>query len=122
MSKKVALIGHCGPDSSFLRMAVSKADRGIKVLAADSEEELQRLLDEGVDLLLVNRELLGFDDPEGVAAIRRLRVEHPNVKSMLVSNYPEAQAAAMAAGALPGFGKRELGTPRVPELVRQALA
>jgi hypothetical protein len=40
---------------------------------------------------------------------------------MLVSNYPDAQAAAVAAGALPGFGKRELGSARIPELIRSAL-
>jgi len=40
---------------------------------------------------------------------------------MLVSNYPEAQAAAVAEGALPGFGKREIGTPRVNDLLRNAL-
>jgi hypothetical protein len=40
---------------------------------------------------------------------------------MLVSNYADAQQAAVAAGALPGFGKRELGTPRVSQLIRDAL-
>ncbi len=28
MSKKIALIGHCGPDSSFLRMVVNQATKG----------------------------------------------------------------------------------------------
>jgi hypothetical protein len=41
---------------------------------------------------------------------------------MLVSNYADAQQAAVAAGALPGFGKREIGTPKVKELLRSALA
>ncbi len=40
---------------------------------------------------------------------------------MLVSNYPDAQAAAVANGALPGFGKREIGSPRVIELIKGAL-
>jgi hypothetical protein len=40
---------------------------------------------------------------------------------MLVSNYPDAQAAAVAAGAVPGFGKREIGTPRVAQVIREAL-
>jgi hypothetical protein len=40
---------------------------------------------------------------------------------MLVSNYAEAQAAAVAAGAVPGFGKREIGQPRVAQLIREAL-
>jgi hypothetical protein len=123
MPKKIVLVGHCGPDSTFLRITVSKADRGAQVLAADDSAELRRLLDEGVDLLLFNRQLdYGFDDHEGVAVIRKLRAFYPNVKMMLVSNYPEAQAAAVAAGALPGFGKREMGSPRVAELLRDALA
>jgi len=122
MSKKVALVGHCGPDSSYLRMAVSQADRTIQVLAADDTGELNAVLAQGVDLLLLNREMpYGFDDSEGVDLIRKLRAKHPSVKMMLVSNYPEAQAAAVAAGGLPGFGKREIGTPRVTNVIREAL-
>ena len=123
MPKKVALIGHCGPDSSFLRLAVQKAGRDVKVVAADTTEELQKVIDAGVDLLLVNRMLdYGFEEEEGVEVIRRLRAEHPHLKMMLVSNYPESQAEAVEAGALPGFGKREIGSPRVTELLREALA
>ncbi len=122
MSKKIVLVGHCGPDNSYLRMAVSQAMRSSTVLAADDAQELNALLAEGIDLLLFNRELgWGFDQTEGVEIIRALRAEHPNVKMMLVSNYPEAQAAAEAAGALPGFGKREIGTHRVMQLLRDAL-
>ena len=123
-TKKVVLVGHCGPDSSYLRMAVMSADRSIQVLMADDMDELKSLVERGgVDLLLLNRELSwGFDDKEGVDVIRELRATHPNIKTMLVSNYPEAQAAAVVAGALPGFGKREIGTPRVGQVIREALA
>ena len=122
MPKKIALVGHCGPDSSFLRIAVSKAERDVMVLSVDDDSDLKRVLDDGVDLLLLNRQLdYGFDEREGVALIRRIRANYPNAKTMLVSNYPEAQAAAVAEGALPGFGKREIGTPRVTELLREAL-
>jgi hypothetical protein len=123
MLKTVILVGHCGPDTSYLRMTVSSADRGIKVLAADDLEELYALLKDGVDLLLLNRELgWGFDDSMGVDLIRSLRPKHPELKMMLVSNYPDAQAAAEAAGAVPGFGKRELGSTRVAQLLRDTLA
>jgi hypothetical protein len=122
MAKKVALVGHCGPDSSFLRMAVSSADRSVQVLMVDDAGELNKLLADGVDLLLLNREMpYGFDDDEGVGIIRKLRPNYPGVKMMLVSNYPDAQAAAVAAGAVPGFGKREIGTPRVAQVIREAL-
>ena len=122
MPKKIALVGHCGPDSSYLRIAVSRAERDAQVLSIDDDADLKRALDEGVDLLLLNRQLdYGFDEREGVSLIRKLRAKYPGVKTMLVSNYPDAQAAAVAEGALPGFGKREMGTPRVAELLREAL-
>jgi len=123
MAKKVALVGHCGPDSSYLRITVSRVAKDVHVVMADDTRELTQVLSDGVDLLLLNRQLdYGFDDHEGVAVIRKLRPHYPNVKMMLVSNYPEAQAAAVAEGALPGFGKRELHTPKVAELIREALA
>jgi ActR/RegA family two-component response regulator len=122
MSKRIALIGHCGPDSSFLRMAVSRAAKGAQVVSADDTASLDRLIAEGIDLLLFNRVLdYGFEDTEGVEIIRKLRAAHPNLRMMLVSNYPEAQAEAIAAGALPGFGKREMNSPRVTDLIRNAL-
>jgi hypothetical protein len=122
MSKKVVLVGHCGPDSSYLKLAVSRAGKDVQVLAADDSTELQRVLDGGADLLLFNRLLdFGFDTTEGVVAIRNLRPHYPNVKMMLVSNYVDAQAAAVAEGALPGFGKRDVNSPRVAEMIRSAL-
>jgi CheY-like chemotaxis protein len=90
---------------------------------ADDASELNQLLEQGIDLLLLNREMpYGFEDAEGVGLIRKLRTKHPSIKMMLVSNYPDAQAAAVAAGAVPGFGKREIGTSRVAQVIREALA
>jgi hypothetical protein len=54
--------------------------------------------------------------------IGAMRAQYPALRMMLVSNHPDAQTAAVAAGALPGFGKRQIGTPRVSEVLRQALA
>jgi two-component system, chemotaxis family, chemotaxis protein CheY len=123
MSKKIALVGHCGPDSSYLRMTVMKAaGTGAQILMADDDSELKDALEQGVDLILFNRELgYGFQDKMGVDAIKRLRSSHPNLKTMLVSNYADAQAAAVANGALPGFGKREIGSARVIEVLKEAL-
>jgi two-component system chemotaxis response regulator CheY len=119
---KVALIGHCGPDSSYLRMVVGQAAKGAQVLMADDDQELQDVLGQDVDLLLFNRELgYGFTHKAGVDAIRHLRGLNQNLKMMLVSNYADAQAAAVANGALPGFGKREIGSPRVIEVLRAAI-
>lgn len=122
MKKTVVLVGHCGPDSSYLRITVSSADRGIQVVMADDSSELKAQLARGVDLILFNRELgWGFEQTMGVDAIAALKKTHPQLKMMLVSNYPDAQAAALAAGAEPGFGKREIGSKRVVEVIRAAL-
>ena len=123
MNKRVvALVGHCGPDSSYLRMTISRAIKDVTVATAYDEASLNKLLEQGIDLLLLNRQLdYGYKFDEGVDLIRDLRTKYPNLKMMLVSNYEEAQEAAVEAGALNGFGKRELGTPRVKELLRAAI-
>ena len=123
MPKKVALVGHCGPDSSYLRMAVTRAVKDAQVVFADDQHTLNKLIESGLDLVLLNRQLdYGFETDEGVELIRRLREKNPSLKAMLVSNYPDAQQAAVAAGAVPGFGKREIGSPRVSDVIRGALA
>jgi two-component system chemotaxis response regulator CheY len=121
--KKVLLVGHCGPDNSYLRIVIKKAAPDVEILMADDSQELARTLERNqFDLILFNRELgYGFDPSEGAEVIRTLRLSQPNVKMMLVSNYPDAQQAAVAAGAMPGFGKRELGSPRVMQLLRDVL-
>ena len=57
-----------------------------------------------------------------VDVIKYLSGNYPTLKMILVSNYSDAQSAAVAAGALPGFGKRELGSQRVVNLLKEALA
>lgn len=122
MSQRVVLAGHCGPDSSYLRLTVSAALPGAKVGTVEDAAELEQAIRDGVHLVLVNRLLdYGFEQTEGVALIEDLRTRHPDVKTMLVSNYPEAQQAAIAAGAVGAFGKRELRSPRVAELLREAI-
>jgi DNA-binding NarL/FixJ family response regulator len=122
MPKKVLLVGHCGPDSSYLRMSVRKAVPDVEILSADDGEELTKILERGIDLILFNRELgYGYDPDTGVEAIRALRPTFPDVRMMVVTNYDDVQRQAQAAGAQPGFGKKELGTARVAELLRDAL-
>ena len=123
MSKQVLLVGHCGPDSAYLRQSVRKAVPDAVLVSADDARELTKALGSGtVDLILFNRELgYGYEPDTGVEAIRALRPAHPDVRMILVSNYEDAQRAAEQAGAQPGFGKRDLGTPKVADLLRDAL-
>lgn len=119
----VALVGHCGPDASFLRMAVSGSAPGTRIVSLGTQDEVDAAVEAGdIELFLLNRRLdYGFDDEDGIGLIRRIKARRPDQKVMLVSNYADAQAAAEAAGALPGFGKREIGSAKAKQRVAEAL-
>jgi DNA-binding NarL/FixJ family response regulator len=122
-AKHVALVGHCGPDSSFLRMAISSAVPGAKISMADTEQELEDVLSNDPDLLLFNRVLEdGFADRDGVSLLKRVKTERAEQKVMMVSNYAETQEEAEAAGAVPGFGKADLGSEKAKERIAGAVA
>jgi DNA-binding NarL/FixJ family response regulator len=122
-SKRVVLVGHCSADTSFLRTALARADRATHVQSAEDQPSLERLLSQGVDLVLVNRLLQwGFDQPSGVELIRQMKQSYPHARLMLISNYPDAQAAAQAAGAVHGIGKSQLGSEQAVQVLRLALS
>jgi hypothetical protein len=103
-------------------MSVKAALGAAEIASADDRTELQAELEKGADLILFNREVgYGFEPSTGVDLIRELKPKYPTTRMMLVSNFPEAQAAAVAAGAVPGFGKRELGTPKVKKLLQDGV-
>lgn len=121
---RVGLVGHCRPDSSALRSAVGRALPRVEFATVNDGRELEAVAGRA-GLLLVNRALDGeFTDRDGVEMIRRLALTRngPMPALMLISNYSEAQADAIAAGAAPGFGKKELNTPRAAERLRAAVA
>lgn len=64
------------------------------------------------DLVLVNR-VLDEDSSSGLDLIRQLKADPAlaRIPVLLVSNYVDAQAQAVALGALRGFGKNDLGRP-----------
>jgi len=124
MPALVLLVGHCMPDSFSLSRAVKASGADAATKRVNTGRALEEHL-EGAALLLVNRALDGrFDAADGIELIRALRErgdEASAIPMLLVSNYPEAQAAAEAAGALPGFGKHDLRTV-APERIAAALA
>lgn len=119
--RTVVLVGHCGPDMHMLRTVVSRSVPGASIVAANDEASLARHLDAG-SVLLVNRSLDGdFDAEDGVDLIRRVRSAAGAPEAMLISNYAESQAAASAAGAMPGFGKSQLYAAATAEAIRKAV-
>jgi ActR/RegA family two-component response regulator len=72
-------------------------------------------------VMLINRVLDGgFGSRNGIELISLLRTGSAKAKAILISNYADAQAQAVAAGALCGFGKRELYDEETATLLRSA--
>ena len=114
------LVGHCWADRIGLKSAVKRAVRGARFEKADTMAVLQTHLDAGA-VLLVNRVLGGgFGTGNGVELIRDLARDGITSPMILVSNHADAQAEAVAAGALPGFGKSQLGDSAVADLLGSA--
>jgi DNA-binding response OmpR family regulator len=109
-AKQVLSVGQCLADSGSLKRTFLHSF-GVEVVSADDAAEAISLLHGGdFALVLVNR-VFDADGSSGLDLIRSVRGDEAlrSVPIMLVSNYPEAQAEAVAAGALPGFGKAVLG-------------
>ncbi|GAB4386784.1 MAG: hypothetical protein Kow0022_16800 [Phycisphaerales bacterium] len=123
MSNKasVLLVGHCGPDSFMLRRAVKTMLGTDDVVFINSSEDLESALPDA-SLVLVNRVLDGsFEHESGIELIRSL-AGRTGARLMLVSNYPEAQAEAVAAGAVPGIGKADLLSEQTRQRLKAAFA
>ena len=121
MSSSILLVGHCGVDGPRLQRDISAALPGSEVVRVNSTADLEERLRGGrADLLLVNREPVGFEE-EGVAIVRAVLKQCPEARVMLVSDLEEAQAEAVAAGAMRGFGKRLMGSKRLVEEVERGL-
>ncbi|HVX86537.1 MAG TPA: response regulator [Phycisphaerae bacterium] len=120
MSSRVLSVGQCGYDDSRIGQVV-KSTLGAFVERAHSGEEAKRLLSEkSYALVLVNRQ---FDaGGSGLELISELKGAGVSTPVMLVSDYADAQAAAIAAGAVRGFGKSALASERTRQALLEAVA
>ncbi|GIK19001.1 MAG: hypothetical protein DYG93_00960 [Leptolyngbya sp. PLA2] len=122
-ASRIVLVGHCGPDAAMLRSAVRGAVPDASFETANDDASLSRAI-EGADLALVNRALEGtFSASDGVELIRQLASRRTGERPalMLVSNYEDAQARAVRAGAVEGFGKLAMYDDAAKERLRRAL-
>jgi hypothetical protein len=120
-TKVVLLVGHCAPDAWALASAVKSVLTNVDVRLIEDDESLRDSIADA-DLLLVNRVLEGgFDREAGIELIRELAAQSAGPSTMLISNYADAQADALAAGARPGFGKRQMYDPAARDRILQAV-
>jgi response regulator RpfG family c-di-GMP phosphodiesterase len=109
MAKRVLDIGNCSPDHGAIR-AMLERTFGAEVVQADGPDDALPLLhNEPFDLVLVNRKL-DRDYSDGLDIIKSIKADAAlaALPCMLITNYPDQQEVAVAAGAEYGFGKKEL--------------
>jgi hypothetical protein len=121
--KRIALVGHCGFDSGSLQRFASEAAPAAEVVRVNDQQGLDQVA-AGDTLLLVNRVLDGRFDAggSGIDLIASLAKADDAPPAMLISNYAESQKEAEAAGALPGFGKSDVGNSETKQRVADAIA
>ncbi len=109
MTKRVLDVGNCDFDNSKIRALVEGGFDAETVAAATADDGWAALAEESFDLVLINRVFAG-DGDDGLKLLKRIKADASLavLPVMLVSNHPQAQAEAVAAGAEPGFGKAEL--------------
>lgn len=121
---RVLSVGQCGYDHGQISHYFDRTF-GADVLPSDTQNAaIAALRDQGpFDLVLVNR-IGDRDGAPGVALIQTLKTDPDlaRVPVILVSNYESAQAEAQALGALPGFGKAELGSREAEQRIRAAFS
>ena len=122
-AKRVLSVGQCGFDHGGIAHAFRQAFGAEVTAAATEARALDLMRKEAFALVLVNR-VFDADGASGVDFIRGVMADEKlrTTPVLLVSNYADAQAEAVAAGAEPGFGKAELGRPAMLERVRALLA
>jgi CheY-like chemotaxis protein len=121
-SRKILSVGQCMADHGQIAHLLHSTF-GAEVVSRDTaRESLELLRQEPFDLVLVNR-VFDFDGDSGIDFIRQMNANEQlrKIPVMLVSNYEDAQARAVAAGAQPGFGKASLREPETMELLHSYL-
>ena len=122
MPKRVLDVGQCGPDHATIRRYLTSQFDCEVVQADTAQEAIAHLRSRPFDLVLVNRKL-DVDYSDGLEVIWQIKSgpATADVPIMLVTNYPEHQDAAVAAGALRGFGKLEFDMPETRERIAAVL-
>ncbi len=122
MSKRVLSVGQCSVDHAALSAMLEKNFGAEVVPVETAADALVALEHDKFDLVMINRKL-DADYSDGVEIIRSIKAD-PQIAAtpcMLVTNYPEHQQAAVAAGAEPGFGKLAYGLPETREQLAKFL-
>ena len=121
--KKVMSVGQCPPDHAAIKYFIED-NFDAKIIKIDSTEEaLEELTKQKIDLVLVNRKL-DIDYTDGSILIQKMNQAGllADTPIMLISNFPEYQQEAITLGAKMGFGKNDLGSSQTRDYLAGFLA
>lgn len=119
---RVLDVGNCDPDHAAIRqMLATNFDVGVDRVMHVAEA-VAALQHQAYALVLVNRLIFG-DGSSGLPLIEVIRRDDRlrATPVMMVSNFAEAQDAAVRAGAQQGFGKAALEFPATIDLLSRYL-
>src|SRR5689334_6367784 len=116
MPKHVLNVGQCSMDHAAITRLITSNFEADVAEADSAKEAINALRMQSYDLVLVNRKL-DRDYSDGLEIIKQIKSdpELASVPCMLVTNYEDHQQTAIAAGAVPGFGKSQYRDPQTLE-------
>jgi two-component system, chemotaxis family, chemotaxis protein CheY len=122
MTKRVLDVGNCAMDHGAIRAMLEKTFDAEVVQADGAGDALAALRRQPFDLVLVNRKL-DQDYSDGLDIIKQIKADGKlsSVPCMLITNYPDQQDVAVAAGAEYGFGKKALAAPETHQRLAKFL-
>ena len=112
MTKQILDVGNCRFDHNAIRRLVEGNFDARVTQAHAREDTLHALRANQFDLVLISRKL-DRDRGDGLDLLKAIKADEQlaGVPVMLITNYPEHQDLAEAAGAERGFGKSDLSDP-----------
>lgn len=118
---KVISAGNCDFDGPKIATLVSVC--GGDCIDVSTVSELKTAIAEHAPALILFNRILDLDQTQSIPLIAKMKADenYKQIPMMLISNYEESQAEAVAAGALPGFGKNALEAPETAKLIKDAL-
>jgi two-component system, chemotaxis family, chemotaxis protein CheY len=116
-------VGNCDPDHGMIKQMLSenfevRIDRVMFV-----HDALARMREKRYDLVFFNR-LIFEDGSEGIDLLKKAKSD-PALKDtpiMMISNFEDSQAASVAAGGEPGFGKKAVFADATIQLLSRYLS
>lgn len=120
--KHILDVGNCGPDHAAITQFMTKHFECEVAQADRAEDAMAKLRQKPFDLVVVNRKL-DVDYSDGLDVVKQIKAtpDIAKVPVMLITNHAEHQDAAVAVGAVRGFGKLEYDQPETLERVKAAL-